>query len=208
MANEERLWSQVEGQRETYDLKIADFFEHILRSGGKARLVMRDVAENARMLLVRNTVECAHWLHCRERLRTREVGRGRSAGGKALLGQIDEKSPVVLAADPVLDRSTGLGIEQQWVVDSQRFGNRMMVALSDSEFGAKVGQCLEALGGFGMAGLEGFGEDCPVSRALLRCSEVRESFGEDVDLVGREPIDWPAFEHIFRPEPHAHQLVA
>ena len=83
-----------------------------------------------------------------------------------------------------------------------------MVGLGNSEFGAKVGQCLEALGGFGMAGLEGFGEDCPVSRALLRCSEVRESFGEDVDLVGREPIDWPAFEHIFRPEPHVHQLVA
>src|SRR5215831_17653933 len=140
MTDQQSFGSKVAGQRKAGDFEVANFFEHIPRGCSQAGLVLRDVVHESRVLVVRNAVEYTHRLHRFAGLRAGKIDRRRMTGGKALLDEINKKPTVILTPNPILDRSTGLRIEQRRVLDPERFSNRTMVADGEAELRAQVAQ--------------------------------------------------------------------
>ncbi len=171
-------------------------------------LIFADLAGDARVVLLGNPEKGANRPDCLLRLGAGEVFRRLDAGRTLPLDQVDQERAVVLAADLKFGRSARVGIEQRRILDSERFGNRMMVSIGEPELLAHVAQQLQALGRFGVAAFQRLGQDRAVGFALLCDGEVWQRLGEHVDLVGRELVDRPPFENVFGMKSHAHQLVA
>src|SRR6266403_604044 len=105
MPDEERFGSRVEDQREPDDFELTEFFEHILRALDNARLIFSDLADDARVIILRYPEKCADRPYCFQCLSAREVSCRLDAGRALPLDQIGKELTVVQATDLKLDRS-------------------------------------------------------------------------------------------------------